>query len=298
MPDGNHLSLDLRMDESMQAALRVDEGVTAMLDSYVLDSKDMADIANQDMRASLVRIEEIKKLKAGFVAPAKQIIANAEALFDPAINARQAFATGLRRKLEAFTAEQRRLADEARRRAEEEDRRRRQEAEAAAAAERARAEQLAAEQRRQVAAAEEARKTAEAEGNARAAAAAAAQAAKLEEKATATLANADAKVNETLMAAQAAAPAVAPVAEKVAGFSLRDNWKAELQPGKTPDQAMALIISAIAGVPIERFVRPELLPLCKLEMSAADKLAKALKKAMNVPGLEAVNRQTSVSRAA
>jgi len=292
MPDGN-LSVVLQMDEGTKAALTADENVAAMLDSYVIDSKAMADIANRDMRESMARIEEIKALKAGFVAPAKQIIANAEALFDPAINARLAFATGLRRKLEMFTVEQKRLADEAKRKAEEEERRRRQEAEAAAAAERARAEQQAAEQRRQAAEAEEARKKAEAEGNKRAAAAAAAQAAKLQEKATATLANADAKATEALMAAQAALPlASAPLQEKVAGFSLRDNWKAELLPGKTERDAIALIVAAVAAG------RSDLLALLKLDMTAADKLAKALKKAMNVPGMEAVNRQTSVSRAA
>ncbi len=297
MPDGN-LSVVLQMDENMQAALRADEAVAAMLDSYTVDSKAMADLANTDMRTSIARIEQIKVLKSGFVAPAKQIIANAEALFDPAINARQAFATGLRRKLEVFTAEQKRLADEARRKAEEEDRRRRQEAEAAAAAERARAEQQAAAERRQAEEAEQARKKAEVEGNKRAAAAAAAQAARLQEKAVATLANADVKVAETMMAAQAAAPVAAPEPEKVAGFSLRDNWKAELQPGKTPESVVPMIVAAITGVPIEKFVRPDLLPLCKLDMSAGDRLAKALKKAMNVPGVDAVNRQTSVSRAA
>lgn len=295
MPD--NLSVELRMDESMSAALQADEAVTAMLDSYTIDSLAMANIANGDMRASIVRIEEIKALKAGFVAPAKQIIANAEALFDPAIRARQAFATGLRAKLADFAIEQKRLADESRRRAEDEERKRRQEAEVKAAAERAKAEQIAAEQRRQAAEAEEARRKAVAEGNAKEAARAAAEAAKMQEKATATLENADAKAAETIMAAQAALPLV-PAVEKVAGFSLRDNWQGELRPGVDEAGATALIVSGITGIPADKFVRPDLLPLLKLDAGAGHRLAKALKNAFNVPGMQAVNRQTSVSRAA
>jgi hypothetical protein len=198
----------------------------------------------------------------------------------------------LRAKLQDFTTEQKRLADEAERQRQAEERRVRQEAEAKAAAERAKAEQIAAEQRRQAEAAEAARRKAEAEGNAKAAARAAAEAATLQEKAVATIENADAKAAETIMAAQAALQLPPATAEKVAGFSLRDNWKAELHPGKGEYAVIALIVEAIANG------RSDLLALLKLDMSAADKLAKALKGAMNVPGMLAVNRQTSVSRAA
>ncbi len=294
----NDLSVSLHMDESLSTALQADEAITAMLDSYHVDSLPMAKIANEEMRTSMARIEEIKALKAGFVAPAKQIIANAEALFDPAISARQAFATGLRRKLEAFTVEQKRIADEARMRQEAEDRRLRQEAEAKVAAERAKAEQVAAEQRRQAEAAEEARRKAEAEGNAKEAARAAAESAKMQEKAMATLENADAKAAETMMMAAQAALPLAPAAEKVAGFSLRDNWKAELLPGKTEEQALVLIVAAAAGVQAQDLKRVDLLAHLKRDPAAGDRLAKALKGAFNVPGLQSVNRQTSVSRAA
>jgi len=285
------LSVVLSMDESTARALRADEAVTQMLDSYNIDSADMANVANADMRGAITRVAEIKALKAGFVAPAKTIIANAEALFDPAIEAQTLFAKGLRGKLEVWTVEQRRIADEARRVAEAEERRLRQEAEAKAAAERAKAEQQAADQRRQAAEAEERRKAAEAEGNAKAAAAAAAEAARLQEKAAATLENGEAKAAEAVMSAQAAVPVVA-APEKVAGFSLRDNWKGELLPGKTERDAIALIVDAIPDG------RTDLLALLKLDMSAADKLAKALKKSMNVPGMQAVNRQGSMSRPA
>src|SRR6185369_17513968 len=168
------LSIELRMDDTQAEQLRADENVRTMLDSYIVDSPAMAAIANTDMRASIVRIAEIKAAKAKFVEPAKQIIANAEALFDPAIEARENFVAGLRSKLADFTREQQRIADEARRRQEEEERTRRQEAEQQAAAERARAEQVAANERKQADEAEQRRKDAEAAGNKRAAAAAAA----------------------------------------------------------------------------------------------------------------------------
>lgn len=295
------LSVSLVMDPSMHDALRADERIALEVDSYVIDSAPMAELANTALRQSIERIAVIKEWKGGFVAPARQIIANAEALFDPAIAARQSFVAGIRGKLSAWTMEQQRLADEARRKAAEEERRVRQEAEQKAAAERARAEQVAAEQRRQAEAAEAARQKALAEGNAREAAKHAAAAAKLDEKAHATLANAEVKANETVMAAEAAiataAPVIAaPLAPK--GFGMRDNWKGEMLPGHAEADVVRAIVAAIAGVPADALVRPDLLPLLDLNTSNADKLAKALKKAFNVPGMQAVNRQTSVSRAA
>jgi hypothetical protein len=251
----------------------------------------MAVLANDELRGVIARKEALKKWRDKFIAPATQIIENAKALFNPALNALGQSETLLRAELQRWTVEQKRLADEERLKREAEERRLRHEAEAKAAADRAKAEQVAAEQRRLARAAEEARQKAVAEGNAKAAAAAAAEAAKLEEKAAATIENAEAKAAETIIAAQAAVT-VASAPEKVAGFSLRDNWKAELLPGKGDRDVIPLIVDAIASG------RTELLALLKLDMGAADKLAKALKKAMSVPGMQAVNRQTSMSRAA
>lgn len=293
------LSVTLTMDETMVNALRADQVIALELDSYVIDSKPMADLANTAMRGSIARIAEIKEWKAKFVEPAKQIIANAEALFDPAIAARQQFVAGMRGKLADYTTEQLRIAAEEQRKRDEEARRVRQEAEQRAAAERAKAEAIALEQRRLAAEAEAARQKAEAEGNAKEAAKQAAAAATLTEKAHATIENAETKASQVVMAAEAAATAT-PITmpEKVSGFGMRDNWKLRLVAGKSEQDAIAMIVAAIAGVPVDKFVRPELLAMFKLDASAGDRLAKALKKACNVPGMQSVNEQTTVSRAA
>ncbi len=101
----------------------------------------------------------------------------------------------------------------------------------------------------------------------------------------------EAKANETVMVAAAAAPTtVVPAETKVEGFTVRDNWKAELAQGMDDGKAVLLIAQAIAAG------RSELVPMLKLDLSSADKLAKALKTAFNVPGLVAVNRPVAASR--
>jgi len=297
------LSVVLQMDEALHRQLKVDEAITAMLEHYVIDSKETADVVNADMRQAIIRVAEIKKIKAGFVAPAKQIIANAEALFDPAIEAQEAFGLGLRKKLEVYTFEQRRIADEARRVAEEAERKRRQEAEAKAAAERAKAAQEAQEQRRQAQIAENERQAALAAGNAQAAAVAAAEAARLKEQAQATVETAEIKAQETVLAA-AAQNTVVVAPEKVEGFSLVANWGAELAEGKTEADFIREAARAMVGVRVVDGLReliperPDLAPLFQRDGSASNKLAKALKGAMSVPCLIAVNRPSSRSRAA
>lgn len=285
------LSVTLVPDQDLTNALRRDETALAVAQAYVIDSPEMASLCNDELRSVIARTAALNKWRDKFIAPAKQIIENARALFNPALAALEASEKLLRGELQRWTNEQKRLADDARVKAEAEERRLRQEAEATAAAERARAHQQAEEQRRQAAAAEETRQKAVAAGNAKAAAAAAAEAAKCNERAAATLENANAKANEAIVAVQAALPVVA-APEKVGGFSLRDNWKLELLPGQDERAALPLIVAAIAGG------RVELLALLTLNMSAGDKLAKALKQATNVPGMHAVNRQTSMSRAA
>lgn len=291
--DAQVLKVDLTMTPELAGELARETGALALARAYVVDSPDMAVAANSELKLVKARIVRLKELKGGFVAPAKQIIANAEALFDPAITALGGAEVYLKGQLTAFTEAEERRAEEARRARQEEERKARQVAEAQAAAERARADEIAREKRRQAEEQEATRRKAEAEGNARAAAAAAAAKAKLEEQARAAVESGESKANELVLAASAVPTTiVAPAPTELAGFSTRENWVAELEGTLTEDQAKAVIVGAIAGG------RTELLALLKLDLAAANRLAKAQKGAMHVPGLRSVNRPVAASRSA
>jgi hypothetical protein len=251
--------------------------------AYEIGDHETAQQAAEELNVIMKSIVELKTLKAGFVKPAKDIIGNAEKLFDPGIEGFEAAAKMLKgRLLEYQENENARIAVERAAR-EAEERRLRQEAEEAAAVARAKAEEIAREERRKAEAAEQARAQAEASGNARAAAKAAAEAAKATERAQAAIENGNAIAQEALVSAVAES-AAAPIAEpaRIVGFSTRKNWKAELKAGITEDQAKALILVAAA-------TRPELLALFDLNQSRLDKWAKAQEAAMNVPGYSARN---------
>lgn len=291
-PEPLPLQVTLQLDESMRQHLAEAHGVVALAESYVVDSAPMAAAANTELRGIKLRRGRIEAMKKDFVRPAKDIIANAEKWFAPSLEAHDKAEAIIKGKLADFTRKEAERVAAERRAQEEAERRAREEADRKAAAERARAEAAAAEARRKAAEAAERERRAREEGNARAAAAAAAKRAQLEEEERQRLAEGERKAAEAQLAAAAAAQNTAPVreAEKVEGFSMRDNWIAELAPGKTEDEAKALVVRAVAGG------RDDLLSLLKLDLSAAAKLAKALKKNFNVPGLQAVNKPVPVSR--
>lgn len=289
------LSVTLTVTPQLVAELQRESGALELARAYTIVDDDDARAANGELKARIAAIEWLENRKAGFVRPAHEIVANAEALFDEPINQNKLAVKDLKTRLLAYTTEKQRLADEARRQADETARKARQEAEAKAAAERARAEEIAAGARREAEEAEARRKQAEAEGNARAAAAAASDAAKATAKAESVVENAEAKAQETILTAAAAPAVVAAPPVKLAGFSTRDNWTAEVAPGFTEEQALrAIVVACAGGNPMTE--RTDLLAMLKLDMSAAGKLAKALKGAFNVPGLVAVNRPVAASR--
>ncbi|HXC40158.1 MAG TPA: hypothetical protein VN667_14565 [Burkholderiales bacterium] len=299
------MTVSLAITPDMLNLLRSEEGALSVAQGYEIDCAEMAQQANLELRRVKAAIPEIKRLRDGFLAPAKTIIANAEALFNPALKALEQSEAVLKGRLLAFQQAEQRRADEERRAAEAAARRARQEAEAKAAAERARAEALAAEERRKAAEAEERRKAAEAEAEraradgdakaaaeaARRAASAAAAVAKAEERATNVVSNAEATATE--LALTAAATNIAPVAAPTAisGFSQRKNWIAELSDSIGTENAAKLeIVKSIAAG------RTELLALLSLDWSAAKKMAKALESNFNVPGLVARNAPIAHSR--
>ena len=278
-PEEQSLSVVLTMDEGTRDMLSSAQGALIVAKEYVIDCAEMAQAASNERTSLAVRIDAIKMRRQKFIEPAKQIIANAEELFNPAIRAmtaaRDMLGTGL---LEWDKKEKARIAKEREDR-EAAERKARQEAEAKAAAERARAEEKAREERRKAAEAEEARQKALRDGNARAAAAAAAAAAEATERANAAIEQGEAKAIQAQVAVVAASMPVAE-AVKIAGTSVRENWVPVLNQGVTEEVALVQIIQSAA-------TDQQLRGLLKLDQPALNKLAKALKGAMRVPGYAA-----------
>lgn len=292
------MSVSLVMTPELSGELQRDAGALEVAQAYLVDSPELAFAANVELKNVKARIARVEEVKAGFVAPAKQIIANAEAFFDPALEALAQAETFLKGQLTHFAGEQQRQIEDAKKKRDEEARVARQKAEQDAAAARAKAEADAREQDRQARVAEEARAKAEAEGRAKDAAKLAAESAKREEEARQTRENGERKAAALELAGAAAATStVVPEATKLDGFSTRENWKCEFADGFDADKARAWIVAAVAGVTCSEFKRADLLPLLAFDSKASDKLAKALKKSMNVPGLVAVNRPVAASRA-
>lgn len=282
-PSDLPLAVQLTMPPDTQATLRQHEGAVEVAHAYEIDSPDMAVAANDELKLIKGSLRELETLRKGFIAPAMQIVENARTLFNPAILALEQAEGILKGKLLEFQKGEQRKADEAKRAREDEERKLRQEADRLAAIERARADERAREARRKAQEAEAARQKAEAEGNARAAAAAAAAAAKANAFAQAHIENGEAKAQAAQLQA-AAMPASAPLPEptKLAGFSMRKDWRAFLPENTTEEQTINQIAAALP-------TRPELGALLCLDWSVANKMAKALETRFNVPGLKAEN---------
>lgn len=303
--ENNVLNVSLRMDDSMHANLRRAEGALEEAKAYEISDGQMAELANSELRAIITRKKEVEQWRRGFVQPAKDIIANAEALFDPALQKLAAAESHLKALLSDWTEKESARVEAERRAAEEAARKAQAEADAKAAAERARAEEQARKAREEAAAAERVRAEAEerarqareagdkeaAAAAERQAQAAAAERAKKEEEERERVASAEARASQIQMAAAAAPVAKAVVAAVPKGFGTRDNWVAEIEPGKSEQDVICAIAAGLAN-------RPELIGLLKFDASAANKMAKALKGNTNIPCVKAVNRPVATSRAA
>lgn len=280
------LSVTIPVKDSMTAGIKT-VGAVVEAAEWVIDSPAMAQLAAEQRTAWAKRIDQVKEMQADFMEPAKTFMASVKAScqrwFGPALQDMESGREILGQKLLAWDQQEKARIEAERRRLEDEARKVRQEAEAKAAAERARAEEQAREARRKEAEAQEAQRKAIAEGNARAAAAAAAEAAKQAEKAVAVVETAEAKAQQVeLTAAAQVCAAPTPVAVKIAGSSVKENWCAVLADGFTEEKALAAIVQAIVTEN-----RVDLLALLKLDTAprgALNKLAAAQKKVMRVPG--------------
>lgn len=313
-----NLSLTLAVPPVLNVKVLEGSSLLAEANEFVIDCKEMADIAAANMKTCRSMYEGIDVMRKEFLEPAALLVERAKKWFLPPINAakeaEQVYKTKLiayRKEVDEREAAERRQRDEDARRArqeadrkaaeikakaDEEARQKREQAlrEARAREDAERREREAAEQARRAKEAgdreaqrkaEEERRNAEAEARS-----AALKEAKATEESLAVQENAEAKVNDLHM--HAAAVATAPVATvtKVAGFSMRKNWKVRFARGYADENA---VIRAIAA---ELPTRPDLVGLLKLDMSAANKLAKALEGATSLPGLEAFNDPTGTGR--
>jgi len=300
------LNITLALDEATRAKFAQTSLVVQVAEAFVIDSTDMANAAKTDLDSIVAQKARIEAGRKGFIAPAMAIIENAKAWFNPPLLALQQAEDIMRKKLVAWTTSERLRVEAENKAREEAARRARQEAEQKAAAERAKAEErerearerAAAEEKKRAAAAAEAeaarqagdkKAAAEAEAKARAAAA---EKARQDERERLAREEGERKAREAQLAADAAAKAAPKPAEAagVAGFSTRSVWVAELAPEKTEDDAKLEIAKAIAAG------RTDFLPLFKLDMGAASKLAKAQKGHFNVPCLKAVEETGSMNR--
>jgi hypothetical protein len=267
-------------------------GAAAEAEAWEIDSNEMAQLAADQRKSWAKRIDQVKALEKDFMEPAKTFMASikekCEKWFAPALTDLENGRTILGNKMLSWDAKERARIDAERRRIEEEQRKIRQEAERKAAEARAKAEQQAQEKRRQEMEAQAAQEKAIREGNAKAAAEAAQAAAKAREQAAAVEENAAAAARKVEQEAAARVNAFeAPVAVKIEGSTVRENWVAVLEPGYDEDMALLAICNAIITNN-----RRDLLALLKIDTAprgALNKLASAQKKLMTVPGYVAQN---------
>ena len=272
-----NLSMVIPVSQDMTAKVRL-AGATTLAEAFEIDSPEMAQLAASYRTQWAAQIDIVKAARDEFNNPLKKFMKEYDAKwFAPPLADYETGRALLGAKVQAWMiAERERVARE-KAFAEECARKTRQEAEREAAAVRARADEAAAAERRRAAEAEQRRLEAVAAGDKKAAEKAAADVAKAAERAAAVQENAAAKAAQVMVEAAASAPQPVAEAAKIAGTAMRENWVAKLKPGVTEEQALAQIVAAAAG-------NPQLLGLLKLDMSALNKLAKALKKAMDVPG--------------
>ena len=293
---------------SVSVPVGLDSGPQAMLRAaqvYVIDCPEMYEAAADDLKTVKAKYKEIEAKRTEIVKPLNEAVKAVNNLFRAPLEFLTEAESVLKTRLIGYDqeqerkrkAEQERLdaiarAEQARLRAQAE------EAERAAQAQREEAERIEREAREKAAA--EARAAAEAIAQAKNAEARKAAQKAAEEAATRAAEEAQARAAENARreaeAQEAAAiareqaqnaelmPAPIAVTEKpkVSGLSGREKYKAEVTD-------MATFVKAIAD-------RPDLLGLLKVDDSALNKMAGALKSALSIPGVRVYAERQLASR--
>jgi hypothetical protein len=286
------------MTPEIAAELQREQGALDVAQAYAItgtpeEQNFLATEANKELRTVKARVTRLKE-KAGFVAPAKQIIANAEALFDPAINANLAAEKYLKDQLTGYDGSASALAAEALRAREAEERRARQEADAKAAAERARAEEQAAARKRKLAEEAEAKRCRDRRGQQ-------ARESRRRRRREGEAGRAGSRRDRERRGEGHGSPVgrvAAPTTTCHARAAEARRILHARELGRRTRHRRERGRREARALPGDRRGPPDLLSLLALDMAAANRLAKAQKKNMNAPGLQAVNRPVAASRAA
>lgn len=219
--------------------------------ALVIDSDEMYAVAADELKDVKQLLKQRQEQMDNLVRPLNSVIAGIRELFKPALTRLEEAEKAIKNAMLTYSNKKAEEARAEQRRRDEEARRQREEQERAAAEARRQAEEAAAAGR-----AEEAERL-----------------------------QAQADVQEATAAVIVAPPAVA-AAPKVAGLSIRRQWKCEL-PTTPEDKAKALRHIA---------EHPEFLHLVEFSAKECNALAKAMKQNMVIPGLKAVEEQIVGSR--
>lgn len=307
------MQLTVALDEARQQQLAAAQSVVEEANGLEIDSPPMAEYANTLLRDVKERKTRIQAMHDDIVGPIRLALNNAMKWFKPSLESFDVAEGIIKRKLQDFARKEGERIAELERARKAAERAAREEAERQAAAARARAEEAARQEREKSAAAEAERKRLEeaaakarAEGDAKAAAEAdrqakakAAEAAQRDERERQQREAAEREAERILMDAAARAQAAAKTvhtATKIAGFTQRKNWIAELDDDTTEVQAVEKIVCAIAGVDKLPEARKDLLALLALDMKSARARAKALEERFSVPGMRARNNPIASSK--
>lgn len=300
--DNNQLVIELPpKDPEIQ---RRAESSLKIAQNYAINSPQMYEFAADDLKKVKTLMKRVEEQRTGQVGPLNAEVKRINAEFKAPMEFLENAEKVLKGKMLTWSQEQERIAEEKRRIAEDAARKERARVEAEARAQAAEAERQA----REHAAAEAAKRKAEEEaieaqrqadeaaanGDKEAAALAFAAIEKADrERVEAEAAAAQARIAQEQAAAEAAAHemtslvvSAAPVqtSSKVSGISTSKSWKARITD-------KAALIKYIAE-------HPELLEWVEIKMTGPNGMAKALKQAMKIPGVEAYPDVTVSARAA
>ncbi len=250
----------------------------AAAQDYLIDSPDMAALAGDDLKQIKGLQKDVEARRVAVTGPLNAALKSVNDLFRPPKEFLEQAEAALKRSILTYTAEQERLAHEARRLAEEQARIQRAQIEAEARAQAERARQAAAEAQVAAEAQAQALQAGDTETAEREAAVVQAKAQEME------VAAAAAQEGELLSAIVTVAPAIEAPA-KIAGLSGRITWRAQV------DDLLALAKAVAEGrAPIEA--------LCANDKFLSAQ-AKAFKKAGPLyPGVRAISERGLAARSA
>lgn len=289
------------------------ENFLASARSIVIDSPEMYQTAVTELQQIKRKSKDLEEQRVGLVAPLNAVVKKINDMFRAPLDFLTQAESTIKQAMITYDREQERRAVEERRKAEEAAARERARIQAEAAAaeakakaeeDRLRAEAQAAERKAAEARAEEERIRTEAEAAARAGDKARAEALEAQAKeqsraaqaADVTAAKAESKADskgeevraEELRAqaamVQAAPVAVATATPKISGIAGKTKWKGEVK------DKLALIKFVAAN--------PQFIGLVDANESAINKMASALKQAMNVDGVRVYEERQIAARAA